>query len=449
MKKSFFLLLFGIILLSSCSTVSNKLENIFNQTENNIQKNKKEVKLSLKSDGKNNFCSRESSFQLSSEDENIQKFHLNFKNNLLGQKNYSFIEKSVILALIEMKRRPDLLSPNSRLQIYLKINNQNYYFDFMPKNFEGPGTMPYLMGLDYLMKTFNPQNTINNLARDLDQDSTQDNVVSNELEIFLKDNQKELSQSETFVTQFFKGDEILTKYETFKSLSFKSILDTYIKLKMNNFSQYSQISLPFYKIISNDIIPPATIECNYDINLDQKILINDQIKDELKSHSMALMDNKNTFLAVGSSLLQRPLRPSNEFQTFFKIMTPRLPLPTCQFRGQNKTVNLFSTNGKNPLQHFQHLISYDISKVESAQGLNEILSFSRHLFLKGPDRILYESKRGRKSQLDFFLSMNFPIYHVESLGNIYGEATFDDKTQKATHRTLIIDERSPSRLWCK
>lgn len=448
MKKSLFLL-FGIFFLSSCTTVSNKLENFFNQTDIDLQKNKKNLNISQNSVAKINFCPSDSSFQLSSEDEIIQKFHLNFKKNLLVQKTYTFIEKSVILSLIEMKRRPDLLSPNSRLQIYLKINNQNYYFDFIPKNAEGPETMPYLMGLDYLMKTFNPQNTLSNLAKDLDQDSTNDNVVSNDLEIFLKENQKELSQNETFVSQFFKGDEILTKYETFKSLSLKSILDTYTKLKMNNFSQYSLTPLPFYKINSIDSLVPATIECNYDINLDQKILHNDQMRDELKSHPIAFMENKNTFLAVGSSILQRPLRPSRDFQPFFKIITPRLPLPTCQFKGHNQNINLFSTNGKNPLQHFQHLISYDISKVETAQGLNEILSFSRHLFLKGPDRILYESKRGRKSQLDFFLSMNFPIYHVESLGNIFGEATFENKTQKTLHRTLVIDERSPSRLWCK
>lgn len=447
MKKSLFFLI-GLILFSSCSIVSNKLETFFNQSENDSQENKRELKPSQIIVGKNNYCPRESSYQLSSEDENIQKFHFNLKK-FLSKKNYSFIEKSIILALIEMRRRPDLLSPNSRLQVYLNINNQNYYFDFIPKNFEGTEAMPYLMGLDFLMKTFNSQNTLNNLARDLDQDSTSDNVVSNELEIFLKDNQKELSQNEIFVSQFFKGDEIITRYETFKSLSFKSILDAYTKLKMNNFSQYSQTSLPFYKFSSNDLLPPATIECNYDINIDQKNLLYDQSKEDLKSHSLAFMEDKNTFLAVGSSILERPLRPSKEFQTFFKIMTPRLPLPTCQFRGLNQNVKLFSTNGKNPLQHFQHLISYDISKVETAQGLNEILSFSRHLFLKSPDRILYESKRGRKSQLDFFLSMNFPIYHVESLGNIFGEATFDNKVLKTLHRTLIIDERSPTLLWCK
>ncbi|MDD4976334.1 MAG: hypothetical protein PHY93_18390 [Bacteriovorax sp.] len=121
-------------------------------------------------------------------------------------------------------------------------------------------------------------------------------------------------------------------------------------------------------------------------------------------------------------------------------------MPVCQFNNSLQDIILFSTSGRNPAQHLKHLVSYDISLVDSFQSLEELLKFSRHLFLSNPDRILYESKRGRKSQLDFFLSMNFPIYHVEALGDIIGAGIF--KNARREDLSLIADDRSKARLWC-
>ena len=42
--------------------------------------------------------------------------------------------------------------------------------------------------------------------------------------------------------------------------------------------------------------------------------------------------------------------------------------------------------------------------------------------------------------------MNFPIYHVESLGNILGHVEIKNKNE--TYETLVIDDRNLSRLGC-
>ena len=171
------------------------------------------------------------------------------------------------------------------------------------------------------------------------------------------------------------------------------------------------------------------VKCNFDVNKD----------------NLSLEEGSNFFIAVSSSLVQKPLQ--NLQSTYFIKSRPSpLPLPVCQFNNSIQDIVLFSTLGRNPAQHLKHLVAYDINQINSFQSFEELLKFSRHLFLNNPDRILYESKRGRKSQLNFFLSMNFPIYHVEALGDIIGLSSFiKGKTEE---KSLIADDRSLAKLWC-
>jgi len=131
---------------------------------------------------------------------------------------------------------------------------------------------------------------------------------------------------------------------------------------------------------------------------------------------------------------------------FLNTQSGLTPLPICLFSNKLQDIALFSLGERDPAQHLKHFISYEIARVDSFQSLEKLLNFSRHLFLNEPDRILYESKKGRKAQLDFFLTMNFPIYHVDSLGDVFGFAKF--KGKKTEDRSLIIDDRSQARIWC-
>jgi hypothetical protein len=108
----------------------------------------------------------------------------------------------------------------------------------------------------------------------------------------------------------------------------------------------------------------------------------------------------------------------------------------------------FSTLNRDPSQHLKHLFQYEIFNADSFPSLVEYLNFPRHLFLSSPERILYESKRGRKSQLDYLLSMNFPIYHIDTLGNIFGFASFFNNKKEAQFDSMFIDERNNNKLWC-
>lgn len=404
---------------------------------------KKKEKVSTISN-KINYCPISSKVQFISEDEFSLKFYKSLNPTIYENKNITFIEKSVMLALLEMSRRPDEASPYSRLQVYLKLNGKNYYYDFRPKNLEDDTKMPFLKGLDFLTQKFVPKKSLLSIATHLDTVIPQGIGVSLEFENFLKENRKDLAKNEVLTERFFKGDEILTKYETFDRVSYKTTVEQYL----NGFSKTAD-----YEYDKNGLTANTSKKENYETNcnydLSKEISLRDEIMsaDQKKSHYIAISDGEDYFLAVSSTTLFRPFKTTPKMGYFMKARPAAFPLPICEFKGKNQEIVLFSSEGRNPVQHLQHLEAYEIDQVDSAFTLNELLGFSRHLFLSNPDRILYESNRGRKAQLDFFLEMNFPIYHVESLGNIFGHAKF--KNDKQQESVLYSDDRSTARLWCK
>lgn len=420
--------------LTSCAVLTKKFESL---TE------KKKDKTTTISN-KKNYCPASSKSQFISEDEFSLKFYKSLNPAIYENKNITFIEKAVMLSLLEMSRRPDEASPYSRLQVYVKLNGKNYYYDFRPKNLEDDTKMPFLKGLDFLTQKFIPNKSLYSIATNLDAVIPPGIGVSLEFENFLKENRKDLSKNEVLAESFFKGDEIITKYETFNRASYKNIVEQYQKgFSKNSDYEFEKNGLTANKSKKENF----EVNCNYDLSKETSLRDEIMSADQKKSHYIAISEGENIFLAVTSTTLFRPFKTTPKMSYFMKARPAAFPLPICEFKGKNQEIVLFSSEGRNPVQHLQHLEAYEIDQVDSAFTLNELLGFSRHLFLSNPDRILYESKRGRKAQLDFFLEMNFPIYHVENLGNIFGHAKF--KNDKIQESVLYSDDRSTAHLWCK
>lgn len=436
MMKFFSFILLALS-ISGCSYLTQKFES-FTETKEEAAKKASVV-------AKNNYCAPDTKIQYISEDEALLKFYKNLNPTIFENKSISFAQKAVMFSLIELSRRPDVASPFARFQVYLKLNGKNYYFDFRPKNLEDDTKMSYLKGLETLTQKFIPGQNLLAISAALDNLVPEGMNVSLEFEKFLRENREEIVKNETLTSYFIKGDEILTKYETFNRLSFKALIQQYQTPVYSNSIDYEFDANGLNANTSQK--PNFQANCNY--NLQKETHQRDELTpSELKkSHSIGLSDGDDYFLAVSSSTLFKPFKTIPKLGYFMKARPSPLPLPICEFKGQDQETVLFSNDGRNPVQHLQHLLSYGVDQVNSAYTLNELLNFSRHLFLSNPDRILYESKRGRKAQLDFFLTMNFPIYHVESLGNVFGHASF--KTDKKIINGLHIDDRSQSRLWCK
>lgn len=390
---------------------------------------------------KNLFCFQEHGPQLLLEDDSTIKYYQQFIPSLFESKSFSFIQKAAMLSLIEMSRRPDEASPSARLQFFLRYKNNNYYFDFVPKDIDSAPGMPYLTGVETLLKNFDSTKGLGEIAEKLDTLLPPNLNVSQEFESFLYNNRADLIKNDFLASVFFKGDEVLTKHESFKRISLKKLIAYYRLKKLSDEGLYFSSKNSLSTIATDH--PDLSLKCN--VNIDQENY-GKEGQDQKKSHSFSLKEGNNYFIAVSSAIVEKPFE-TYDSTYFFKAKSSSLPLPVCHLKNKRQDLILFSTTGRDPAQHLKHLISYDLHGADSFLALGELLNFSRHLFLDDPGRILYESKRGRKSQLDFFLSMNFPIYHVETLGDIIGAAAF--KNGNREDRSLIVDERGQAKIWCE
>ena len=432
-------LIISLSLLSGCTYLSKKFESM---TEDNTSSTADTSKaLAAK---KRNYCPANSKFQYISEDEYTSKFYSQLHPTLFENKNNTFAKKAVMFSLLEMSRRPDRASPYSRLQFYLRLNGKTYYYDFRSKNVGDDQKMPFMKGLETVTQKFIPGQTLLGIASEMDSIVPKGMVVSQEFENFLRDNRADMAKSDELTSRFFKGDEVITRYETFDRINYRALADIYLK----NFSKSDGYEFDKDPLNLNKS-PKENFQANCNYNLNKEMTLRDAIvtSDQKLSHYIGLSEGNDFFLAVTSSDLVRPFTAIPKLGYIMKTKMPISPLPICEFKGKTQDIVLFSSNGRNPVQHLQHLVAYDIDQIDSPLMLNELLNFSRHLFLSNPDRILYESKRGRKAQLDFFLAMNFPIYHVDALGNLFGHASF--KNDKRLENILYSDDRSSARIWCK
>ena len=437
MLLSRLLLIFSMLsIFSGCTYFSKKFESM---AQENIDSSRP---LSTK---KINYCPANSKLQYISEDEYTSKFYAQLHPQIFENKNFSFVKKFVVFSLLEMSRRPDIASPFSRFQFYLRVNGKNYYYDFRPKAVGDDQKMPFMRGLDYLTQRFIPGQSLLSISSEMDTIIPTGLPLSQDFENFLRNNKAHITANEELTNRFIKGDEVLTRYETFNRVSYRALADQYLK----NYSKPED-----YVFDNNPLNLNKSKKENYQANCNYNLNKEMSLKDSLMaiqepkySHYIGISEGDDFFLAVTSSDLVTPFTTIPKLGYFMKSKIPSTPLPICEFIGSRQEIVLFSNKGRNPVQHLQHLVAYDIDQIDSAMMLNELLNFSRHLFLSNPDRILYESKRGRKAQLDFFLAMNFPIYHVENLGNLVGHAIFkhDNKSEKI----LYSDDRSSARLWCK
>jgi len=429
------LLMMALSLIFSCSFLTKKVE----QLSTPIVSENRPIKIFRK----NLNCFENNKVQLLLEDDATFKFYIPLIPPLFETDSFSFIQKAAMLSLIEMGRRPDLATPTARLQYYLRFNKKNYYYDFRPKNLADDTKTSYLKGIDHLLKSYDKSKKLNQLAEILDRHIPKTMGVSPDLENFLQIHKNDLFKNDVLADTFLKGDEPLTKHESFKRINFKKLIDIYYKQNLSNDSDYEFSKNGLMEIPSGQ--SGLDLNCNVDINLESTLQSRQRPEDQSNSHYFAIKDGENFFIAVSSVITQKTLKNLNSTY-FFKSLPSSYPLPICQFHNSIQDIVLFSSTGRNPAQHLKHLLIYDINLADSIPSLDELLKFSRHIFLNNPDRILYESKRGRKSQLDFFLSMDFPIYHVDSLGDIIGMAIF--KNVKNEDKSLISDDRSRAKLWC-
>jgi hypothetical protein len=175
MKKMKNYKLIFLFIFIGCTSLSQKLQNVLEKKENASP---------IVTINSKKYCDSHQSSEFLLEDSSF------ISNATFKYAPFSFIEKSVLLALNEMSRRPDTTGPFSRLQIYTKLKGEVLYFDFRPKNLADNSSSPYLYGLNFLLKKDSSKQSLISLAKLLEKPELQHISVSSEFESFLSMNKK-------------------------------------------------------------------------------------------------------------------------------------------------------------------------------------------------------------------------------------------------------------------
>ena len=110
-----------------------------------------------------------------------------------------------------------------------------------------------------------------------------------------------------------------------------------------------------------------------------------------------------------------------------------------------KQVLLMASHTKDPGQHLYHMIrSNRFKSIKTLRNLHQNIQLARHLLLSSPPRILIESKKTTRTQLQELLKLDFPFYHVRKLGQIWAWSNIENNRS-----SFVADHRIDGSLECK
>jgi len=349
-----------------------------------------------------------------------------FAKFLAAHPTLTFIERAVLWALLQMNVRPDLASPAATLQIVIALPGQApHYYDFAP----GPQA-PYLAALKYLLQHYRHQHTLSSLAALLDRSFKEPLLIDAEFSLFLQQHQAAVA-SPLGHKYFFKGDQVLRPGEGLPRLAFYDLVATY---KQDRAATEQRKLYP--------INGRPHLRCNQDLSLDQHKKY--QIAAEIVPyHFFQYTDEAgHTFLAA-SSLRPRLVGPHFKLgpQFTFAGSAPAAPAAFCLWDQGSYHLQMLAAHDRDPAQHLLHLIALQPS-IMRPKDLAMLNQLGRYLFLHPPARLLVESTRMSEEQIEHFFALNFPLYHVRQMGNLWFT------WQGAKQRGIVTDVRHPTFMYC-
>jgi hypothetical protein len=403
--RGFFRQIILLTVLSSCSPYVQYLEK--QETQNIVVNKQKPKKL---------FCSKKPALNIIHDSEFTQIEFSRILQSLKETENYTITDLGLLLYFYQLKVRPDATDYNSRIQVIVRTGDELLYRDFFHQDENN------LKNLVATLKSSKlTSRSLKQLIHDQRNHFPRKYTVQKKLNSFLDRNKTNESFLTSYKDSFFRIGKPLQKGETFRSTSV-------IKEIYNGMVSAPPPLFPL-KISNND--GDSTL-CNFDSKLYQKgiFLLS---KEESNSNIFGLV------IANGDSILFITSKDNSKNYKFSKKSFPgkatKSNASVCFHKGENGYLDLIGYNSRDPGQILYHLFNYGISNSQTNADVVEYLTFPRHQFLTNPSRLIYESKRGTKEQLSYFLSFDFPVYHVEKLAGV--NALFGRKKT----RTFIGDPR--------
>ena len=381
------------------------------------------------------FCEENASVQLVNSDKVIQEVFEAFITQVEKGARLKFVDKAVLWSMVQMNMRPDQVSPTSKLQILIKSGKEFDYLHFFSKDDEA---FPYLAGLEDLLKRYKSRHSLLTLANFVDAYFPNQFTVSEDFEKFLEEQKSSIAANPTFKKYYMRADETLKENERIYKYKLANLVRLH-KSKGKGVKHELAQSLFTYKSPSTDL----AAHCNYDMRLysSSVYLIH---KDFIRSHLFGLKaGGNNLFLASASQRLEN-IEPVGQ-SPFFKGASQTRSAAFCAFefpRKTDKSLWMVSSDSRDPGQHIYHLMEYGLNAQNTTQDISALIGFSRHLFLEDPTRLVFESNRSTKEQLERLLKLNLPVYNARSLGNVW--AMLEEKN----HSNFIIDDRTDGEITC-
>lgn len=397
-----FPLLFATLLACSCSPILN----YFERDEIIVLKEKKMKPL---------YCETQSSLNvIHHSDQAVSDFSL-IRDKLVKKYRFNFAELSIAYIVYQGIVRPAASHLDNRLQVMIKDGKKTKYYDFNKLN-----KMSYKDSLRHIARDYKTRG-LRKILRQLKIVFPGRFTVQQQLVTYLKENAKKLKKKDE-MTYLFKLKKPLEKGETFSSQP-QSFDYPRLRPKKNLAS-----IVPFFDMkLSRE--SKYKLSCNFDTGLYQNGLLLSR-KTRQYSNIFALTNNKDRYFLAYSS------RTSKKTSS---------PAPLCFYQDDNKEIILVSFATKDPGQTLYHLINYDIFNAKDPEEIIQYNKFPRHEILTKPSRLLFESKKSSASQLDYFLSLSLPVYHVESLGEVW--TLYKNRKQPSSY-TFISDSRKAAFQSC-
>ena len=343
-----------------------------------------------------------------------------------------FFDHFALWSLLQFAIRPDQSSPSSRYQVILVVKGQNHYFDFFSEQNENQ--FPTLFGIELVLKKFNKNKSLEFYASLIDQHFIQKLKVEKSFEVFLSSNKEKIKEDPILGPFFIRGTEVLKENERLPKLSFQKVIQHYRRFNKDQ-KIIVNTSLNSFKTESGQ-----TGKCNYDFNLySSSIFLIDKMVPA--SNLFGLSIQTDAFMASSSQKLDL-IKPINDFPLFDGESKVRSSA-VCIIENTPNLIWTFSNLSRDPGQHLFHLVRYGLTRAQSTQEVDTLIRHSRHLFLSDPVRLIIESNRSPKDQIENLLKLNLPIYNAEKLGNVWAFTSM-----KGANR-FIIDDRNSGSFTCK
>ncbi len=417
MKFNFFLLFLLLLIFNNCSYL------IESDKNTNVKKTSKPSTTRAISEL---FCKKKSKSIFS-------------KNNIFINKikfpTEDLQAKIVIHALQEMMANPNYFSDHTRLQIIYKNDKGIRYFE-TPKTDHNSLTIYDSLAL--FLQTEKNKKSFEQILLETENLLDLSLPVSLELSNFIKGHIKQIAKDDVAKGIFLRGDDALVQFETFKRKTFS-------KAKMPLITK--NISPAPIGIESFQAYPASNteIKCNFDLGKIQSFTSALIQSGSANAYYFGSEFGKNQFyLVIATTTFDSPLETSS-IAHLFKGKPTEESIPLCFYEDDKKTLIISSIEGRDPAQHLSHFIDYDFFESENTTDLLGHMTFSRHLFLKNPDRLLFESHKTKEEQLQFFYSMNLPLYHMDKIG----ESILFGAFEKNKESSFVLDERSGAKILCQ